>query len=94
MEDLVFDVGLHRGEDTAHYPRKGFRAVGFEAHPELVDACRERFAAEIANGRVEIVSGAVTDADRDAVTFYVHPRMSGWGTVLPSRNDVMGPRIG
>ncbi len=84
---------MHRGEDTAHYLRKGFRVVGFEAHPRLVDACRERFAAEIANGRLEIISGAITDADREAVTFYINPRMSGWGTVRSSRNDVLGPRV-
>ena len=96
VEDLVFDVGVHRGEDTAHYLRKGFRVVGFEAHPEHVDACRKRFAAEIADGRVKILSGAITDGDRDTVTFYMQPRMSVWGTVLPSRadhNGVMGPSV-
>ncbi len=48
--DLVYDVGMHRGEDTAFYLAKGYRVVGFEANPELVEACQRRFAAEIGGG--------------------------------------------
>jgi FkbM family methyltransferase len=94
VEDLIFDVGMHRGEDTAYYLRKGFRVVAFEANPELVRTARERFAAEIADRRLEIVSGAITDQARDSVTFYIHSRMSTWGTAVPARagrNEVMGP---
>ena len=94
VEDLVFDVGMHRGEDSVYYLRKGFRVVAFEAHPDLVAAARDRFEAEIADGRLEVISGAIVDGDRDSVTFYVHSRMSIWGTVEPSRaaqNQVMGP---
>ena len=29
--DLIYDVGMHRGEDTAFYLRKGFRVVAVEA---------------------------------------------------------------
>jgi FkbM family methyltransferase len=87
VPDLVFDVGFHRGEDALYYLRKGFRVVGFEAHPELVDAARRQFAAEIAEGRLQIVSGAVTPQGRGSVTFYVHERMSIWGTIDPHRAE-------
>ena len=33
QDDLIFDVGLHRGEDTEFYLKKGFRVVAFEANP-------------------------------------------------------------
>ena len=33
---MVFDVGMHRGEDTELYLSKGFRVVAFEANPNLV----------------------------------------------------------
>jgi FkbM family methyltransferase len=93
--DLVFDVGFHRGEDTVYYLRKGFRVVAFEAHPELVDAGRRQFAAEIADGRLQIISGAVT-AEQEPLTFYTHSRMSSWGTIEPhraERNEVMGESV-
>jgi FkbM family methyltransferase len=96
VEDLVFDVGMHLGEDTAYYLRKGFRVVAFEAHPELVEAAHKRFATEVADGRLTVVSGAIVDDARESVTFYAHSRISLWGTVAPSRadrNNLMGPSV-
>lgn len=70
--DLIFDVGLHRGQDTAYYLSKGFRVVAFEANPELVAAARKRFAGPIASGRLTVVSGAIADpAEEEEVEFYV-----------------------
>jgi 16S rRNA A1518/A1519 N6-dimethyltransferase RsmA/KsgA/DIM1 with predicted DNA glycosylase/AP lyase activity len=33
-KDLIYDVGMHHGEDTEFYLRKGFRVVAFEADPD------------------------------------------------------------
>jgi FkbM family methyltransferase len=96
VPDLVFDVGLFRGEDTAYYLRKGFRVVAFEAHPQLVDAARERFGAEIADRRLQIVPGAITAQPQDSVTFYTHARIAAWGTTerhRAGRNEVMGESV-
>ena len=93
MQDLVFDVGMHRGEDCAYYLSKGFRVVAFEAHPELVRAGHDRFAGEIADGRLQIVSGAIVDDGQESATFFMHSRMSTWGTTASTRaerNELMG----
>ena len=47
---LVYDVGMHRGDDTAYYLHKGFRVVGVEANPAMADHLRGRFKSEIATG--------------------------------------------
>ena len=95
QDDLVFDVGLHQGEDAAFYLRKGFRVVGFEADPALAAHCRARFAREIADGRFRIVEGAIAPASAgDAVTFH-RSSLSVWGTVDPDwveRNREAGAR--
>jgi FkbM family methyltransferase len=94
VPDVIFDVGMHLGEDSDYYLRKGFRVVAFEANPELVQVALRRFAAEIADGRLEVVSGGVARDDVDSVTFYVHSRLSIWGTTESDRahrNEVMGP---
>ena len=44
IEDLIYDVGVHRGEDSAYYLAKGYRVRAFEANPDLVAGCRTRFA--------------------------------------------------
>lgn len=93
VPDLVFDVGLHRGEDTALYLAKGYRVVAFEAHPDHIAWCRARFAAEIADRRLRIVEGAITDELAGTVSFYIHASNSEWGTTEPSwvaRNAAQG----
>ncbi|MBP8235738.1 MAG: FkbM family methyltransferase [Rhizorhabdus sp.] len=82
--DLIYDVGMHKGEDTEYYLAKGFRVVAFEANPALIAAARQRFAAELADGRLVIVEGAISDdTSSDTVTFY-QSSMSVWGTVCDS----------
>jgi FkbM family methyltransferase len=80
-DDLIYDIGLHRGEDTAYYLRKGYRVLGFEANPRLVYQARQRFADEISRGQLEIVEGAIADSDADTVAFYQNPRTTAWGTI-------------
>jgi FkbM family methyltransferase len=60
-DDLIIDVGMHTGEDTAFYLAKGFRVVAVEANPVLVSAARTRFAREIASGRLRIMDVAIAN---------------------------------
>ena len=60
VNDLVYDVGLHKGEDSAFYLAKGYRVVAFEANPDLTSMCRARFSSEILAERLTIVEGAIT----------------------------------
>ena len=39
---------MHKGEDTDFYLKKGFNVIGFEADPELIALCQNRFKNEIA----------------------------------------------
>ena len=85
QDDLIYDVGMHKGEDTRYYLRKGFRVVAFEANPVLVSECRARFAAELQSGRLSIVEGALAPAawQGDSITFFVNQRKSVFGTIDP-----------
>lgn len=93
FRDLIFDVGLHKGEDTDFYLAKGFRVVAFEADPQLAAQARTRFKTAIADGRLSIVEGAICDVDGPTVRFYRNPDRSEWGTVDPRwvrRNEALG----
>jgi FkbM family methyltransferase len=87
--DMIFDLGLHQGEDTSFYLAKGFRVVAFEADPELIAQCKEKFSNEIAAGRLHIVEGAIVDSPAvgDTITFYKNPSVTVWGTVDPAWRD-------
>jgi FkbM family methyltransferase len=82
-KDLIYDVGMHMGEDTEYYLKKGFRVIAFEANPNLVSFCRNRFSVQINNGRLLIVEGAIVDNHykTDYIDFYVNDTNSVWGTV-------------
>jgi FkbM family methyltransferase len=84
--DLIYDVGLHKGEDAEFYLRKGFRVVAFEADPDLIAYCRERLKEFLDNGRLTIIEGAIMDPDltragHTTVPFYKNKDTSVWGTV-------------
>lgn len=79
-KNLVYDVGLHRGEDTAFYLAMGFDVVAFEANPDLAAMCRKRFVKEIADERLIIVEGAISEPGSEQIEFYRDPQFSVWGT--------------
>ena len=81
--NLIFDLGMHRGEDTEYYFKKGFRVVAFEANPDLVAENRLKFPNELDDGRLIIVSGAIVPEENlgKPVRFYRNPSMTVWGTV-------------
>ncbi len=93
--NLVYDVGMHKGEDTDYYLKKGFNVIGFEADPALVDHCKTRFSTELQNGRLILVEGAIVQSPSEGatVTFFRNRDNSAWGTALPSwagRNELLG----
>jgi hypothetical protein len=47
INDLIYDVGMNNGDDTACFLSLGFRTVAIEANPELVKYAKARFAHEI-----------------------------------------------
>ena len=70
-DDVIFDIGMHKGEDTAYYLAKGFNVVAFEADPEHASHCRARFAEAIQTERLTIVEGAITPpTENGRVVFY------------------------
>ena len=68
--DLVFDIGMNDGRDTAYYLHRGFRVVAVEANPSLCQAAAGKFSGAIANGWLYIENVAV-GADRGELPFYV-----------------------
>lgn len=95
--DLIYDVGLHRGEDTLFYLKKRFRVVAFEANPGLAAECRKRLREYIESGQLTIVEGAIVEpgaASLDGtVTFFDNDTHGFLGTTSRDwveRNDRAG----
>ncbi len=79
LSDLIIDVGLHTGGDTAHYLSQGYRVVGIEANPELAAQARRRFAAEIESGKLTLLNIGIAEAS-GALPFWICDRKSEWSS--------------
>jgi FkbM family methyltransferase len=93
--DLIFDVGMHLGEDAEFYLEKGFRVIGIEADPALCAAVAARLHDHVTSGRLMLVNAAIADEPGRA-TFYRDPDNSIWGTAEPgwvARNATLGTRL-
>jgi len=92
--DLIFDVGLHVGQDTAFYLSKGFRVVAIEANPDLCELAEKRFESAIRDQCLTIVNKAIA-REPGSMTFYRNLDSSFWGTIDPEwadRNIRLGTR--
>jgi len=77
--DLIFDVGLHHGDDAAYYLSKGFRVVGIEANPQLAERCRQRFAADVSSGRMKVICVGIGETPGE-FPFWVHRTHDEWSS--------------
>jgi FkbM family methyltransferase len=82
---VVYDVGLHNGDDSDYYLTKGFRVVGIEADVSQCDGCRRRFARQIATGDMTVLNVGV-GSEEGVAEFFVHRDKPALSTfVAPER---------
>lgn len=73
MKNIIYDVGSNNGDDIPYYMMKGDVVVAIEANPVLCEGIRQRFAAEIQEGRLIVECCVVTDCEApEVVDFYLH----------------------
>ena len=95
IPDLVYDVGMNNGDDTAHYLDRGCRVVAIEANPLLVEQARGRFAEAIAAGRLTILGCGVADR-RATLRFFVNDdrhELSSFDPAMATKQTAAGHRI-
>ena len=82
MPNLIFDIGMHKGEDSEYYLKKGFDVVAFEAHPDLISETKKSFAKFIGDKRLRIIEGAIVpDPSVEFIVFYQYADRTKWGTI-------------
>ncbi|TLN28535.1 FkbM family methyltransferase [bacterium] len=77
--DLIYDVGLNNGDDTAYYLRRGYRVVAIDADPLLCENATRRFAEAIDAGRLTILNLGIS-ASRGCADFWVNEACSEWSS--------------
>jgi FkbM family methyltransferase len=79
---LIYDVGMHNGDDTHYYLLKGATVVGVEANPALLAELRQRFAAPIAAGQLSVIGHGVGDSE-GMFPFHVAPDNAPQSSLMP-----------
>ena len=80
VEDLIYDVGMHRGKDTELYLRKGFRVVAIEANPALVRLVQQSLAEFVESGRLTIIECAIASTP-GTVPFWINTTDDLWASL-------------
>jgi FkbM family methyltransferase len=78
--NLIIDLGMNNGDDTAYYLKKGYKVVAVEANSELCKKALKRFSEEIDNGTLQIVNAAIWKADGKQ-TFYINLENDHWSSL-------------
>ncbi len=79
IKNLVYDIGMNNGDDSAHYLRQNFRVVAVEANPLLVEQARIRFATDVDAGRLILLNIGVTDSE-GSMDFWINEEVSEWSS--------------
>ena len=78
-QNLIYDVGMHNGNDTAYYLHKGFNVVGIEADPILVKEVSKRFKKQINNGQLQILNMGIAES-AGILDFWICESNSAWSS--------------
>jgi FkbM family methyltransferase len=76
--DLIYDVGLFGGEDTAYYLFCGYRVVALDANPLMIERARARFAREVQDGRLALLNVGISNGP-ECQPFWISER-SEWSS--------------
>jgi len=82
IPDLIYDVGMNNGDDSAYYISSGYRVVAIEANPFLIEKARRRFEIPISNGRLILLNVGITSSP-GRIPFYINNDNSEWSAFDP-----------
>lgn len=79
QNDLIYDVGFHKGEDTRVYLREGFKVIAIEANPLLAEEGKKMFEKEINDGKLILLNKGVGNTAGE-LDFWVNDYLTEWSS--------------
>ena len=78
-KNLIYDIGMHNGDDTAYYLSLGYKVVAIDASPDLVQKAKIKFKDAIQANKLSIVNVGV-GSDEGNLDFYLNKVNSVWNS--------------
>ena len=88
--DLIIDVGMHRGEDTSYYLKKGYNVIAIDADPNTLKYVNKKFNKEVKKKKLRILNYAIADVDDLQMDFNIS-ELSLWSSLkkdIANRNKL------
>ncbi len=85
--DLIYDVGLFDGDDTAYYLFRGYNVVAIDANPLMIEKAKSRFSKEILAKQLTLLNVGISGTLGTA-TFWISdvPEWSSFDRTIASRD--------
>lgn len=81
--DIIYDIGLHEGQDTEFYLKKGFKVIGVDANPLMINKAKTKFKNSILSGQLVLINAGIVDTATDGLLpFFINERNSEWSSFL------------
>jgi FkbM family methyltransferase len=80
MNKIIFDIGMHKGEDTMIYLNSGYNVIAVEANPLLVELAKRKFQSYIDEGRLKILNFGIHINSNENILFYKNIDKSEWSS--------------
>lgn len=90
--NVVFDLGMNKGEDSAFYLRKGFNVVAVEANPMISRRNSESFSPYAERGQLTILNVGIWSEEKELL-FYANLDNDHWSSFDPSYGCRDGTRF-
>ena len=79
-EKLIFDLGFYNGDSSNFYIKNGYKVIGVECNPKMIQISNEKYEKYISDGTLTIIDKCVSDHDGDKIPFYISGRCLLWSS--------------
>lgn len=92
MENLIFDIGFHTGEDTLFYLLKDYNVIAVDADPKLIEKGKTVFKKYIENGKLLLLNYVISDKCSEDADFFISENTL-WSSAKASVASRMGVKV-
>lgn len=88
--DLIIDVGMHRGEDANYYLKRGYNVIAIDANPNIIKYVNKKFEQEVKQKKLRVLNYAIADIDEMHMDFNIS-ELSLWSSLkkeIADRNQL------
>ncbi len=79
VPNLIYDVGMHNGDDTAYYRHLGYTVVAIDANPQACENARQRFQVDLDSGLLTILNVGIAK-EPGVMDFWICETHSEWSS--------------